>query len=177
MRLTRYTDYAIRALMHLATHDAPSSIPVISKAYSISSNHLMKIVFDLGRAGYVTTQRGRGGGIKLARRPEEINLGELIRHTEEDFKLVDCGSCLIAPACTLPRVLNEATAAFLAVLDKYALSDLLSKKSDLRRLFDLPIRDSEPLFVANETVAAPLVGVRAATPKVSTRRVRRGLSV
>lgn len=140
MKLTRYTDFAARTLIYLAAHDAPSSIPVIAKAYGISAHHLMKIVHDLGRAGYVATQRGRGGGLRLARPPGEINLGELVRHTESDLRLVDCGSCIVAPACSLPRVLNEATAAFLAVLDKYTLADLVERGNHLRRLFDLPVR-------------------------------------
>ncbi len=143
MKLTRYTDYAMRVLIHLgSSDDRLSSIAEIARAYDISQNHLMKVVQDLGHAGFVETVRGRGGGIRLGRLPMDINLGELVRHTEAGFDLVDCSACMIAPACTLPRVLAEATRAFLGVLDRYTLADLLDHKLDLRRLFsfeDAPV--------------------------------------
>ncbi len=136
MKLTRYTDYAMRVLIHLgSSDDRLSSIAEIARAYDISQNHLMKVVQDLGRAGFVETVRGRSGGIRLGRAPTDIPLGKLVRHTEAGFDLVDCSTCKIAPACTLPRVLAEATRAFLGVLDQYTLADLLDHKLDLRRLF------------------------------------------
>jgi Rrf2 family nitric oxide-sensitive transcriptional repressor len=134
MRLTRYTDYALRVLMHVGAADRPSSIPQIANAYGISEDHLRKIVSDLGREGYLTTQRGRGGGMKLARAAEEISVGDVVRHTEEGFDLVPCPECVIRPACVLPHVLDEATNAFLAVLDRYSLADLLVRRLDLRYL-------------------------------------------
>ncbi|MDH7640500.1 Rrf2 family transcriptional regulator [Sphingomonas oryzagri] len=146
MRLTRYTDYAMRVLMHLgAREDELSSIAEIARAYGISQNHLMKVVQDLGKAGYVATQRGRGGGIRLARPAIDINLGAVVRHTEEGFDLVDCDDCLIAPACSLPRVLNEAVQAFLAVLDRYTLEDILVRRRDLRSLFGMATEPDAPL--------------------------------
>jgi Rrf2 family nitric oxide-sensitive transcriptional repressor len=139
MRLSRYTDYAMRVLIHLgARGERLSSIAEIAQAYHISQNHLMKVVHDLGKAGYVATQRGRGGGIRLGRPAGEINIGAVVRHTEEGFDLVDCDGCVVAPACTLPRILNEATAAFLAVLDKYTLDDLMARRRDLQALFGTP---------------------------------------
>lgn len=136
MQLTRFTDYAIRVLLHVgARDDGLSSIPEIAGTYSISKNNVMKVVQDLGSAGFLTTVRGRNGGLKLARPASEIRIGEVVRHTEPGFEMVNCGSCLIAPACTMPRVLNEATEAFLAVLDKYTIEDILVRKVDLRRLF------------------------------------------
>ncbi len=136
MKLTRYTDYAMRVLMHLGTRDdGLASIAEIARAYSISQNHLMKVVQDLGHVGFVETVRGRNGGIRLGRKPEEINLGALVRHTEGGFDLVDCGHCRIAPACRLTGVLAEATRAFLAVLDRYTLADLLVGRDQLRELF------------------------------------------
>ncbi len=136
MKLTRYTDYAMRVVIHLGTHDDRlSSIAEIATAYGISHNHLMKVVQDLGKAGHVETVRGRNGGIRLGRPPAEINLGALVRHTEAGFDLVDCENCLIAPACGLPGVLAEATRAFLAVLDKYTVADLLGRRNALRELF------------------------------------------
>jgi len=143
MRLTRYTDYAMRVLLYLgARPDELSSIGEIARAYGISQNHLMKVVNDLARAGYVATVRGRSGGIRLARAAGDINVGEVVRHTEEGFELVDCGSCVIAPACGLTGVLGEALAAFMAVLDRYSLADLLERRVDLTRLF-LPA-EAEP---------------------------------
>src|SRR3712207_8826842 len=118
MKLTRYSDYALRVLTYLASHDRLASIREIATRYRISENHLMKVVHDLGRAGFVATTRGRGGGIRLARPASEIVIGQVVRHTEDSFDLVDCGSCLIAPPCGATAVLKEATDAFLAVLDR-----------------------------------------------------------
>ena len=141
MRLTRYTDYAMRVLLHLAARDdGLASIGDIARLYDISQNHLMKVVQDLGKAGFVRTVRGRGGGIALARPADQIVIGQVVRQTEDGFQLVECSQCLIAPACTLPRVLNEATAAFIAVLDKYTVADLLDRRSQMRTLFGIDER-------------------------------------
>lgn len=149
MRLTRYTDYAMRVLLHLAARDDGdlSSIGEIAGLYKISQNHLMKVVQDLGKAGFVRTVRGRGGGIALARPADQIIVGQVVRQTEEGFQLVDCTNCVIAPACTLPRALNEATAAFIAVLDKYSLEDLLDQRHQMRALFGI----TEPAELAAAT--------------------------
>jgi Rrf2 family transcriptional regulator, nitric oxide-sensitive transcriptional repressor len=143
MQLTRYTDYAVRVLLHVGARDEGdlSSIPEIARVYGISRNHLMKVVQDLGQAGFLTTVRGRGGGLKLGRPAEQITIGEIVRHTETGFDLVDCSSCIIASACTLPRILNEATRAFLDVLDRYTLADVLSRRADLRGLFGGSLED------------------------------------
>jgi Rrf2 family nitric oxide-sensitive transcriptional repressor len=140
VKLTRYTDYALRVLMHLAARpDRLSSIGEIARSYGISQNHLMKVVHDLRKAGYVDAVRGRSGGIRLARPPAEINVGAVVRHTEEGFDLVDCGSCVIAPACGLTGVLGEALGAFMRVLDSYTLGDLTANRAEaLRGLFVLP---------------------------------------
>ncbi|RJF85699.1 Rrf2 family transcriptional regulator [Sphingomonas cavernae] len=136
MRLTRYTDYAMRVLLYLgARPDRLCSIAEIARAYGISQNHLMKVVNDLVNAGYVTSVRGRFGGVRLGRPAVEINVGAVVRHTEDGFDLVDCGNCIIAPACGLTGALKEALAAFMAVLDGYSLDDLLVKRDDLARLF------------------------------------------
>lgn len=136
MRFTRYTDYAMRVLIYLgARPDELCSIPEIARAYGISQNHLMKVVNDLGHAGYISSVRGRFGGIRLARPPEEINIGAVVRQTEEGFDLVDCGACVIAPACGFTSVLDEALQAFMAVLDRHTLADLATRKTGLARLF------------------------------------------
>ena len=139
MKLTRYTDYALRVLMHLAARpERLSSISEIARTYRISQNHLMKVVHDLRKAGYVDAVRGRTGGIRLARPAEEINVGEVVRHTEEGFDLVDCGSCIIAPACTLTGVLGQALGAFMQTLDRYSLADLVVPRMEALRAFGLP---------------------------------------
>ena len=148
MKLTRYTDYAMRVLLHLAARDdGRSSIGEIARVYGISQNHLMKVVQDLGKAGFLRTIRGRTGGVELAMPASEIVIGQVVRRTEEGFQLVDCSTCLIAKACSLPRVLNEATAAFIAVLDKYTVADLLDRRSDMRGLFGI----TDPVDLAAAT--------------------------
>jgi len=138
MRLSRHTDYALRVLIHLAANDGrPSSIAQISRAYGISENHLMKVVHMLGRAGFIVTTRGRGGGIRLARAAEEISLGAVVRRSEAGMDLADCGTCIIAPACGLTGALAEALAAFLAVLDRYSIADATIRRSALAELLGL----------------------------------------
>ena len=137
MRLTRYSDYAMRVLLHLGAEPGRmASIASIAQAYGISRNHLMKVVHDLGKAGFVDSVRGRSGGIRLARPPEAINLGDVIRHTEEGFDLVYCSQCIIAPACGLTAVVNEALVAFLDVFDRYSLADILGRKAELLAILD-----------------------------------------
>jgi Rrf2 family nitric oxide-sensitive transcriptional repressor len=95
----------------------------------------VKVVQGLARLGYVASVRGRTGGIRLARPAEEIGIGQVIRATEDDFNLADCNGCVIAPACGLTSVLGEAVLAFMAVLDRYTLSDLLDRRGKLLGLF------------------------------------------
>ena len=138
MRLTRYTDYAMRVLLHLgAEPERMASIAEIAEAYDISRNHLVKVVHGLAKSGYLETTRGRSGGIRLARDPARINLGEVLRHTEEGFDLVDCANCVIAPACGLTAVVNEALAAFLEIFDRYSLADILGRKQELRSILGI----------------------------------------
>ncbi|RAZ69388.1 RrF2 family transcriptional regulator [Planococcus maitriensis] len=141
MRLTMYTDYSLRVLIYLGTKEDGklTTIQEISDAYHISKNHLMKVTFELGKAGFIETVRGRGGGIRLADRPENINVGMVVRRMEEDFHLVECFSsetntCPISPICGLRGVLGRALHAYLAVLDEYNLQDLLFNKDALRDL-------------------------------------------
>ncbi len=159
MQLTRYTDYAVRVLLHVGARDegALSSIAEIAEVYDISRNHLMKVVQDLGQAGFLKTVRGRGGGLKLGRPADEITIGAIVRHTEGGFDLVDCSNCLIAPACSLPKILNEATRAFRAVLDRYTLADVLNRKADLRGLFGgvEPLKKTIKRVTLEETGADP----------------------
>ncbi len=127
MRLTRHTDFAMRVLFHLGVN-ADRSVPIseIARTYRISHNHLVKVVHELVKDGFLVSTRGRSGGIALARPAAEIALGDVIRRTERDFSLVDCVGCAIAPVCALPRPLREATRAFFDVLDRYTLADILA---------------------------------------------------
>ena len=142
MRLTRYTDYALRMLIYLGVAgDGLSSIHDIAECYAISENHLMKVAHQLGLLGFIETVRGRNGGLRLARRPHEIRIGDLVRQTEEDLALVECfgpaNSCRISGSCVLRGVLGDALAAFLAVLDRYTLQDLLRPGDALALDLDL----------------------------------------
>ncbi|MBV7257920.1 Rrf2 family transcriptional regulator [Pacificimonas sp. WHA3] len=148
MRLTRHTDYAIRVLMHLGAADRLVSISEIASAYGISQNHLMKVVHNLGKAGYVASVRGRAGGVRLALPASAINLGDLIRDTEESLDLVDCAHCVVAPACGFTAIVDEALSAFLAVFDRYTLADVLTQPSALLALL-------RPMGFAATTLAEP----------------------
>lgn len=144
MRLTYYTDYSLRVLIFLALKEKGtlSNIKEISEAYSISKNHLTKIIHELGKHGYIETIRGRNGGIRLKRLPEEINIGELVRRTEEDFYLLECfdaerNTCVLSPACRLKSMLNEALNGFFQVLDQYTLADIAYNKNQLVALLGI----------------------------------------
>ena len=133
MQLTRYSDYSLRVLIYLALDpDRLATIEDIARGYDISKAHLMKVVHQLGLGGFVETVRGRRGGLRLARPPQEITVGEVVRYTEESMALAECfataSRCAIEPACGLRGVLHEALAAFLAVLDGYTLEDLVARR-------------------------------------------------
>ena len=131
MRLTLHTDYALRALIYLALRtDRRVSIREIAEAHRISENHLVKVVHNLGRGGFVATTRGRGGGLRLGRPATEINVGDVVRFTEDDMALVACfqtdgPGCALIDACRLQRLLGEALQSFMAVLDGQTLADLV----------------------------------------------------
>ena len=148
MRLTFHTDYALRLLMLLALEpEELHTIEAVARRYDISRNHLMKVAQTLAKAGLIDSLRGRGGGLRLARAPEEINLGTVVRATEDSFVLVECfnrerNNCIVTPACGLRGPLQEALDAFLAVLDGYSLRDLVKNPATSRRmrrlLMDVP---------------------------------------
>jgi Rrf2 family nitric oxide-sensitive transcriptional repressor len=134
MQLTRYSDYSLRVLIYLAVRpDQLTTIEEIAQAYGISKAHLMKVVHQMGRAGFLETVRGRGGGFRLAREPDDITVGEVIRYTEDKMDLVECfdpetSHCRIEPVCGLRGVLEEALDAFLKTLDRYTLADLVARR-------------------------------------------------
>jgi len=139
MRLTSFTDYTLRVLIYLGTYRREghlATIGDIAAAYGISENHLMKVVHHLAQHGHVETVRGKGGGMRLARAPEDINIGDVVRGAEEDLTLVECFQqggyrCPIEAACTLSGLLQNALDAFLGVLDRQTLADLLKPRARL----------------------------------------------
>lgn len=143
MRVTLHTNYAMRLLMYCALRAGQIvTIAEIAKAYGISENHLTKIAQSLSRAGIVETIRGRAGGVLLKRDPEDVNVGAIVRLTEDNLDLVECFSmetntCPLAPQCRFRNVLAEALQAFLAVLDRFTLADLVRDGDALRPLIGL----------------------------------------
>jgi Rrf2 family transcriptional regulator, nitric oxide-sensitive transcriptional repressor len=131
MQLTLFTDYSLRVLVFLGAH--PHRLCTISetaKAYRISGNHLMKVVNRLSSDGYVETIRGKGGGMRLSRAANMINLGDVVRHMEDRFDIVECFDkkqqhCPLFPMCTLRSVLADAHRNFMATLDGHTLQDVL----------------------------------------------------
>ncbi|NDY93038.1 RrF2 family transcriptional regulator [Ideonella livida] len=143
MRLTAMTDYALRLLMYLGGHPARlCTIAEVAQAHGLSEAHLMKITHQLGLAGWITTVRGKGGGMTLARPPAEINLGAFVRSVEPDFQLVECMGapasppvtgpnerhCLLTGQCRLAGVFDEALRGFLTALDRRTLADVLPRQ-------------------------------------------------
>ncbi|HAR83540.1 MULTISPECIES: Rrf2 family transcriptional regulator [Sulfitobacter] len=137
MKLTSYTNFALRSLQ-LAALKNPHLIRVddVVRVHGLARPHIVKIVHELGRAGYVVTQRGRNGGFRLARPAEDIIIGDVVRLTEGPLDLVECfnperNTCPLIGICNLSRALKEATGAFMAVLDNLTLSDISSNRGDL----------------------------------------------
>ena len=130
MHITRYTDYSLRVLIYLAAEgDRLAAIQEIADSYDISKNHLMKVVHQLNKKGYIETIRGKKGGMRLHMAPQDINIGILVRETEQDLSIVECFSsknaCKITPVCGLKSMFGEALKAFLEVLDRYTLADVI----------------------------------------------------
>ncbi len=139
MQLTRYTDYSLRVLMYLALNpDKLGHISDIAESFNISRNHLIKVVNYLVKLGYIYSKRGRGGGLELAYEPETISIGEIVRSTEQTLDVVNCNEpiCPFLPACYLQSALNQATQAFLSVLDDFTLADLIKNKRELKQFLN-----------------------------------------
>ena len=131
VRLTQFSDYALRTVLYLGAHpDTVVPVADIAHAYGISYHHLTKVATRLCEIGVTEAVRGRRGGLRLAIAPPALNIGWLVRQTEPDFALVECfdeasDQCPITPACKLRSVLHDALAQFLQVLDQYTLADFL----------------------------------------------------
>ena len=149
MRLTLWTDYALRTLIFVgAKRGRLATIAEIAESFDISKTHLMKVVNRLGQQGYLDTVRGKGGGIRLARSSAEIGVGAIVRETEEDLAVMGClaepGFCRIEGCCVLRRALHEATLAFLQILDGYTLADLLTPGARLTHSLGLQVEARSP---------------------------------
>lgn len=136
MRLTKFTDYSVRVLIFAALNDDRLvTIDETAGANAISRAHVKKVVLSLSQLGYLRGQRGRSGGFTLGRPAGEIRLGELIRATEPDFRLVECldpgHSCRLLSNCRLPSLMKRALAAFITVFDAYTLADVVAGKIEL----------------------------------------------
>lgn len=140
MRLTLHTDYALRLLMLLAVEpDNRHTIEAVAQRFDISRNHLKKVTQTLSQAGFLESCRGRGGGLRLGRSAVSINLSEVVQATEDSLAVVECfdqktNYCLISPACGLRGPLEEALRAFLAVLSRYSLADLVKNPVSVRKM-------------------------------------------
>ena len=144
MRLTLWTDYALRTLIYVGAKGGRSTIAEIAESFDVSKTHLMKVVNQLAQQGYIESIRGKGGGITLGRLPGQIRIGAVVRETEEDLAVMGClaetGFCRIEGCCVLRRALREATQAFLRALDGYTLADLLTPGAELVRSLGLAPR-------------------------------------
>ncbi|MBW7895398.1 MAG: Rrf2 family transcriptional regulator [Opitutaceae bacterium] len=143
MRLSTYSDYSVRVLMQAALRQ-PGRVTVdeVASTYGISRHHLVKVVHDLAKQGYLATRQGAGGGFTLATPAEQIGLGEIVRLGEESETVIDCldkagCACRLLPSCRLKVALDEAAAAFFAVLDGYTLADLIRQPTRLRAVLGL----------------------------------------
>jgi len=139
MQFTHFTDYSLRTLIYLGAQQSMlATISEVAEKYGISKSHLTKVVHQLANRGYIKTMRGKGGGMRLARLPQLINIGDVVRDMEENINLVECFNaknqiCPLLPACILKSVLLEARKNFFDTLDRYTLADLLTNQSSLRK--------------------------------------------
>lgn len=168
MRLTQWTDYALRLLMYCAVHqqrERPITISEVAQVHNISRSHLTKIVQDLAGRGLLETTRGRGGGMRLLRPAQEVSLGAVVRATETDFDMVECfnpatNACYLSSNCHLKSVLSQATQAFLHTLDGVTLADLVADA------------DAAALMRSTGALQAPAPGQPTIQPLIAFPRVR-----
>ena len=143
MQLTLHTDYSLRVLIYLTQkRDDLATISEIADFYKISRNHLVKVVHHLAGAGFIKTTRGKHGGMKLARSPELISIGDVVRRMEPNFDIVECfnatnPACVVSAVCALKSALYQAGNEFLGVLDRYTLADAMEQSEQTEQLFPL----------------------------------------
>ena len=156
MRLAEYTDYTLRVLMYCAARPQQRvTIGELAESHGVSKNHLMKIVNDLARQGVLETTRGRGGGLQLLKDPASIRIGDVVRATETDFRLVECfdagtNLCTLSPTCRLKQVFDAALQAYFRELDGATLADITGPAPGLAR--------SRGVSVHRRSAAVPITG-------------------
>lgn len=139
MRLSEYTDYTLRVLMYCAAHrERLVTIGELAEHHGLSKNHLMKVVNDLARQGLIETTRGRGGGLRLLREPGAIGIGDVVRNSETDFRLVECfapatNTCSLSPGCRLKHLFDDALQGYFKVLDGATLADVTAHAAVVKR--------------------------------------------
>lgn len=138
MHLTRQTDFALRTMIYLAIQPAQELVQIrhICEVFDISSNHLSKVVNKLANAGFINSQRGRSGGIRLGRPAQKINIGELVRLMEPSLEPINCAEplCALMPGCRFKSVLEEASKAFIETIDQYSLADMVENDVEILKL-------------------------------------------
>ncbi len=144
MRLTQFTDYSLRVIIYLALHpNERCTIDQLTQAYNISRHHVRSVVHHLAKLGYIESIQGKGGGVVLAIKPEEISVREIVENSEKDFYIVECfnpdgNACPIEPLCALKLALSNASKCFLQTLEEYTIEDLIkNKKSQLGSLLEI----------------------------------------
>ncbi len=135
MQLKRYTDYSLRVLIYLAVKQGEIvTVNEIARSYNISRHHIAKVVYQLSLGGFIHTVLGKNGGATLKKPPSQINIGDLIRHTEVNLSAFDCNNltqdCAISEICQLTQILDQATQQFLKVLDQYTLADIVDQNQN-----------------------------------------------
>ena len=146
MQLTQYTDYSLRVLIYLSQKQQGelATITEVAEFYGISRNHLVKVVHNLATNGFIQTQRGKHGGMQLARPAAEINVGDVVRKTEPNFDIAECfskkdDSCVISPICSLKTILDEARKNFIQTLDRYTIANTLLSKHGLAEKIEIKL--------------------------------------
>lgn len=162
MHITQHTDFALRLLIYLgACPERRVTVREVSERFGISRSHLMKIVNQLVNDGFLDGARGKGGGLSLKRRPDEIAVGEVVRRMEPGFDLVECfrpdSNCLLSSGCRLKGAFSDALKAFLSSLDGVSLHDLIVQQPRLREVLSITPADVAP-HAARELRRAPRSG-------------------
>lgn len=150
MQLTQYADYSFRVLIYLARKtEGMSTVSEIAKFHDISRNHLVKVIHNLGTKGFISTTRGRNGGIKLSLPSSMINLGDVVRKTEPNFNIAECfntelNCCVLTQNCDLKSIFYEAQVEFLKVFDKYTLADAVLRDKQTIKIISMPLSRKTP---------------------------------
>jgi Rrf2 family nitric oxide-sensitive transcriptional repressor len=170
MRLSEYTDYTLRVLMYCARHrQRLVTISEMAEQHGLSKGHLMKVVNDLARQGLIETTRGRGGGLRLSKEPETIRIGDVVRASETDFRLVECfdastNACTLTPDCRLKHLFGAALRGYFQALDGATLADLTSGPPGSNSISEGPaVGGKRAVAVTMPTSTRPLRRAKAPT--------------